>query len=411
MTCTMPINWYPDELVFLKKNYFSLTNSELNEAINSRRQEPVALSTMLNQCQRMGLKRGIQIRWSLEDVAYLERHYKTMGDKELAMKLTRRKKTFRVIDGKRVYRKFTKKHIEKKRELLGLKRTDKQVLAIRKRNIKLGLTFAFSKEKHAWNNGKRPVANEGDIRNWKDQYGNYKRQIKIDGKFIPYTRWFYMNKIGPVQPNEIVFHIDFDALNDEPENLEVRNEKYKVTRISDCYRALPLIQARIEKHISAAPRMSYMQPAEKLEYHKTLIYLKGIEKKITNRINKYEMKAKVYSRENCKYKTNGKSAISLSKSGVISISSQAIEKIGLTAGDKILMVQDEEKPTDWYIQKTEEEHGFVLRKSTKHLAFNAKSIVIDLLKSLGKELQSTSFILATEPTEEVYYAIITKSGK
>lgn len=280
---TTPIQWFQDEKVFLRKNFFNKTNAELLEDINSNRSVPVKLSTLLNQCQRMGLRRGIQIRWSKEDIGYLVRNYKRMGDKELAQKLTKRRKTFRVIDGKKVFRKFTSKHVEKKRDLLKLKRSSEQILAVRKRNIQLGLTFAFSKGKHAWNTGMREAMKEGEVRIWKDTGGSYKRNIKVNGRTIPYTRWFYINFIGPVSPRDIVFHIDFDSLNDKPENLEVR----RMRRLSaaDYGRALPLIRKSIDNHLNTAVSITNMVQAEKLEWHRELIRLKGIEKKIYSRLS------------------------------------------------------------------------------------------------------------------------------
>nr|WP_321357212.1 hypothetical protein [uncultured Draconibacterium sp.] len=123
------------------------------------------------------------------------------------------------------------------------------------------------------------------------------------------------------------------------------------------------------------------------------------------------MKLKTYSREDCKYRYAGSPVFRVEKSGVLKLSKQAYEQIDLKAGEKILILQDQERPTDWYIQKTNNEDGFVLRESSNHLAFNAKNIAIEILKSLGVEFKAMSFQMSTNPIDGKYYAILTKSVK
>ncbi len=282
MSAKTPIEWFPDELVFIQKNFFKKTNKELLDHINSRRSDPIKLTTFFNQCRRMGLKRGIQIRWSNEDTEYLKRNYRRMGDYELARKLKNRYKTFRIIEGKKVFKQFSFKNVEKKRDLLGLKRTEEEVYKIRQRNIRLGIAFAFTKEHHMWNSGFREVAKEKDIRIWKDTSGNLKRVIKIKGRFIPYTRWFYQQEIGIIPKKHIVFHIDLDRLNDSHENLEVR--KRAITSKSDYQRALPLISDRITEHLSAGNLINTSDREKLKEWHKELNRLKSIRKNILNKL-------------------------------------------------------------------------------------------------------------------------------
>ena len=272
--------WYPDELLFLKKNINSMTNQQLLDEINSRRSKPIGYGSMRHQCIRMGILRQIQIRWSNADIKYLKENYKTKGNTELANLFNERKKTFRIIDGKKVYRSFTKKHIEKKLKLLKLKRSSEEVVAIKKRNIAIGITPAISTDDNFWTRGVRKKACEGEIKIWRHNNGKLFRAIKINGKFTPYTRWFYHNFIAPVPSNKIVFHIDMDSLNDEPENLEVRTKK-RVSK-ADRLRALPLLKIRLikqqEKLETTASRIE--QKIEQKEYARLKKIIKNIEKKL-----------------------------------------------------------------------------------------------------------------------------------
>jgi len=275
------VNWYPDELLFLKENINKLTNQQLLDAINAKRSKPVGYSAMRHQFIRMGILRQIQIRWSQEDVNYLKKHFRKKGNVELAILLTKRKKTFRVIDGKRVYRQFNKKHVEKKLKLLKLKRTPEEVSAIKKRNIEIGLTPVITSSDNYWSRGVRQKSKDGDIKIWKRQDGKLIRVIKVDGKFTPYSRWFYHNFISPVPAGMNVFHIDLDPLNDDPENLELRNKK-GVNR-EDRKRALQLLNVRLEKQFQNLAATTTRE--EQKTAQKELARLKKLIKQIELKLN------------------------------------------------------------------------------------------------------------------------------
>lgn len=276
------IIWYPDELLFLKQNINSMTNQQLLDEINSKRLTPVSYGSMRLQFIRMGILRQIQIRWSQEDIEYLKRNFRKKGDYELAIRLTKRRKTFRVIDGKKVYRKFNKKNVEKKRELLKLKRTKEELDAILQRNIKIGIKPVFTKDDNYWTRNYEQIAEENEIRIWKRDNSTLYRVIKINGKFTPYTRWFYHNYIAPVPSNKIVFHIDMDSLNDEPDNLEVRTMK-RVNK-ADRLRALPLLKIRLEKQREKLEDTATRRK-EHLKCHKEFARLKNLIRNIENKIN------------------------------------------------------------------------------------------------------------------------------
>ena len=216
------VQWDCFDLAFIRKHFYEMTWTELLKAVNETRPANlrVELSALRHQARRMGLNKGIQIRWSDEDIRYLEANFRKYGDTELAGRLNKRKKTSRIIDGKKVYRTFTKKHINKKRDLLGLKRTPEEVEAIKKRNKELLPRQCFTKEWNVYTRGIRKVAAEETTRIW-----GGRRMVKVNGGFIPYTRWFYHNYISPVPEGYIVYHLDYDTLNDNPENLAICRRK------------------------------------------------------------------------------------------------------------------------------------------------------------------------------------------
>ncbi|PKQ69372.1 hypothetical protein BZG01_00090 [Labilibaculum manganireducens] len=267
--------WYPDEILFLQQNFYSMTNAELLTAINGKRpaSEQIKLSAMRHECLRMGLSRGIQIRWSQADISFLKNNYKSKGNEELAQLLTARKKTFRIINGKRIYRTFTRKHVEKKMLLMGFKRNADEYLFIRKRNIETGISKALSSDDNLWTNGTLSASNEGDTRVWRIN-GKLVRRIKINGTFIPYSRWLYEQRFGKVPVGLIVFHLDFDSLNDSLDNLEIR--KKRRISYSDRSKAVGVLKIRVSKQVQQLGKLK--SKSEIHDAHKELRRLRGLLK-------------------------------------------------------------------------------------------------------------------------------------
>ena len=232
--------WEPVDLMFIYENFDKMSGKQLLAGINSIRpvSAQVELSALRFQCRRMELSHGLQIRWSAEDIAYLTANYKKYGDTELAQHLNKRKKTFRVINGKKVFRVFTKKHVDKKRQLMGLIRTGKEVSAIIQRNFNVLNKYRFTSTDNAWTRGKRKAVQDNETVVW-----NGVRYIKITGKAIPFARYFYHNFIASIPEGSIVCHLDGDRLNDAPENLSLSSRRglYSTERL---IATIPLLQAR-----------------------------------------------------------------------------------------------------------------------------------------------------------------------
>lgn len=126
------------------------------------------------------------------------------------------------------------------------------------------------------------------------------------------------------------------------------------------------------------------------------------------------MKLKKFDSTNCqRTHRKGIPIIRFGSKGAIWLSRVLVEKIKLSAGDTIAIVQDEDEPTDWYI--TKDKDGFMLRKtSIRWLTFNNAVLSKNVLEALGYEDSYASFRVVTEPViiaKWEYYPILTASGK
>lgn len=89
------------------------------------------------------------------------------------------------------------------------------------------------------------------------------------------------------------------------------------------------------------------------------------------------------------------------KYGLIKISPRACELMVLKAGQRIILVWDEDSPQDWYIAKTEKISGFTVRqlKEENNLIMTSKKMCHLILSSLGiLESRPTHFLMAGSPT-------------
>lgn len=129
------------------------------------------------------------------------------------------------------------------------------------------------------------------------------------------------------------------------------------------------------------------------------------------------MKLKSYNATNCQARILG-TFVTISKSGMLSISSEACRLIGIKDNTKVEFFQDEESPEDWYIGLSKAEGAFHIRAKEKNgvyciqNAFLARTIRDSIKFS---ESGSARFMISKEfeqggGTGKVF-AIITKSAK
>lgn len=185
---------------FIKANFKLLTNSQLADQLQ------IKLSALRHACYELGLKRMELEYFSKTQINFLKSHYRKIGDCELA-ELFQRK--WPKNKG------WTKKHIEKKRKHLGLKRTKKEIKNIHARNK---ITGRFSQcPVKAWD--KRGRAPEGQIRYWKRKDGTDYPVVKIDRGFISWARWIWQSKVGPIPKGCNVVFIDGNSRHLSIDNL------------------------------------------------------------------------------------------------------------------------------------------------------------------------------------------------
>lgn len=208
-----------EERDFLENNYYALTNMQLLTQINAKRNSHISLSTMLSHCHRIGLTRGMQIRWSKEDIQFLKANFRNHGDLELSQMLNERGLTFRVVNGENVFRTFTKKHVEKKRSLLGLIRTSEEVKQIRRRNNRI-FHQGFTTENNLWAKGFWQSFPEKQVRVWRQEQRSIK-YIKVNGKFVPLHRYNFEKTHGPIPKGKIIRAKDGNLMNCDPANWEL----------------------------------------------------------------------------------------------------------------------------------------------------------------------------------------------
>lgn len=209
----------PHEKQFIKNNFYKMTNKELADALGLK------LTKLREFAYNMGLKRMDLQYWTPEQIQFLKDNYKTIGDTELA----------EIFEIKWYKSKgWTKKHIEKKRRYLNLKRTKSEIKAIKQRNIKMGRFSECAKKR--WETiGEAEI---GEKRVWFTSANMPMVYIKTKKGFVPYNRWLWERKKGKIPKGcNVCIKEGADRVNFSINDLElltnaqlsVRNTKNRLT--------------------------------------------------------------------------------------------------------------------------------------------------------------------------------------
>lgn len=189
------IEWSPEMVDFLKANHQFLTNSELAARLGLK------LTSVRTKCYELGLYKMLMQYWTDEQVQFLIENYKTKGDTELAEMFAAR---WQKDKG------WSKKHIEKKRRYLKLRRTDEEKDAIREGHRQRGV-YVEGNRKMWRTRGTRAVGHRAI---WEGE-----SYTKTECGYV-HTRIIEWEKAhGPVPAGKLVCHKDGNKLNCEPENL------------------------------------------------------------------------------------------------------------------------------------------------------------------------------------------------
>ncbi|MBA7536796.1 hypothetical protein ES705_29061 [subsurface metagenome] len=79
--------------------------------------------------------------------------------------------------------------------------------------------------------------------------------------------------------------------------------------------------------------------------------------------------------------------------GTFGFNKSAVELLKLQSGDKLNILQDQEKRKDWYIKKTNSKDGFPIRLYNKSAASNHPSFIIDSIYMTKLILNSLNLTL------------------
>lgn len=180
---------------FIRSNFHSMTNPELAKRLGK------TLTVVRNKCRQMGLLHMKLEYWTNEQVTFLKENFQSIGDSELAELFNKKWKKNKG---------WTKKHIEKKRRYLGLKRTVEEQFLIR--------TGRFNAADYKEFNGKE--FKQGSKRLWMSN-GKWYWMIKINGRFIKYHRYRWEKFRGKIPKGMKLVFLDGNTLNVKLSNLAV----------------------------------------------------------------------------------------------------------------------------------------------------------------------------------------------
>lgn len=185
--------WTDEMLEFLKNNFSTLTNRQLSEHLGLK------ITVTRHKLYQLGFKRMELEYWTPEMVDFLKANYYKMGDTEIA----------EVFNQKYPKKKgWSKKHIDKKRSQLGIKRNFLQIERIKSQNLD---RYRLAQKKSLQN---KAFAPEGDIRVWRKC-----KVIKLNGRFVPLAPVVYKQHFGSVPIGHVVTFKDGNHHNCSPDNL------------------------------------------------------------------------------------------------------------------------------------------------------------------------------------------------
>jgi hypothetical protein len=260
----IPLNkhiWTQAEMDFLKDNYCTMTNGELASKLNMK------LTSVRTQLYSMGFKRMELEYWTEEQTKFLKDNYKTIGDIELSEMFEKKWPK---------NKKWSKKHIEKKRKYLKLNRTQDEVKSVLKRNIDLG-RFADCAVKRWKVSGAKPI---GHVFTWKSESGQPLLVIKTKDGMVHYRRWLYEQTFGAIPDGMMVEIKDGNPLNIVPENL------YLGTRSDHALlNAQKSIQGLSDNYIAGILTHKRKDIREDVKQNKGLIELKRLQITLKRAIN------------------------------------------------------------------------------------------------------------------------------
>ena len=198
------IIWTEEMDAFLIDNCNRMDNKQIADSLGLK------LTTTRSRLYHLGCKRMNLEYWTDEQTQTLLNNYQYWGDVELA-------EFFNTHYPKK--KGWTKKHIEKKRKYLGLKRSEEQIEIIHQRNVAQG-RFLICPIKRWLATGS---AKEGEVRLWHNTTSHPTPMIKINGRFIPWSRWIWEQNFGKIPLGMNVVYHNCNPANFFKEEITIKN--------------------------------------------------------------------------------------------------------------------------------------------------------------------------------------------
>jgi hypothetical protein len=243
------ITWTKEDVSFIKNNFHQMTNVQLAKSLGKQ------LTIVRMKCRELNLLHIELEYWTAEQVDYLKANYKTIGDTAMA----------KLFESKWPKKKgWSRKHIEKKRRYLKLKRTMEEEFTIR--------TGRFDAAQYKDFNGKE--FKQGRKRLW-FQNGKYRWMIKVGKSFVHLHRHKWETLRGPIPNNKKLCFKDGDTTNVRMSNLICLTRSQLANRVaskihdelSDSYIAglLSWRNPEMKKHLLNHPGIIEAKRAQILE--------------------------------------------------------------------------------------------------------------------------------------------------
>jgi hypothetical protein len=244
-----------DDNKFIKENFMTMTNPDIAKTLG------VTLTVLRSHAYKMGLKKIEMEYWTKDQVDYLQNNYKKKGDTEIAQ----------IFNEKYPKNKpWTKKHIEKKRRYLNLKRTKLSKIKIHQKHVDNGVYKEASAK--AWQTTRKQYA-IGTIRQW----GNIP-YIKTENGYIQYARYVWINHNGNIDKDDNIYHRDNNKQNCALENLYIvkNHEQGCVNRLSPEKREMALLKRYANKEVEIDGKITFLK-VKKIRETTALFYHKRTE--------------------------------------------------------------------------------------------------------------------------------------
>jgi len=123
------------------------------------------------------------------------------------------------------------------------------------------------------------------------------------------------------------------------------------------------------------------------------------------------MKLQKFNRANTQTRVDGKPSVRINRSGTFAFNKSAADVLGFKPGSKVNLLQDVDRPRDWYIQLTTDEDGLKVRKYKTGFIVGAVIIAHKIFTAINLPVgeKSAALRIANTPVDDNCFAILTNA--